>query len=529
MSLLNIKNLSVRFSPAGRPVVDAVQGISFSVQPKETLALVGESGSGKSVTAFSILKLLPYPMASHPSGEILFDNQNLLDFSDQQLRNIRGRRIGMIFQEPMTALNPLHTISKQIAETVRLHLGYSKKQTLERVKELLELVEFSEGITRLNAYPHQLSGGQRQRVMIAMALACNPDLLIADEPTTALDVTIQAGIVKLLQKLQAELGMSMLLISHDLSMVKHLAHQVAVMHHGKIVESGCTHDVFSAPKHEYTQRLIACEPTDSPEPLAKNAPTLLEASNLRVAFENRALFSFKKIPPKVAVNQVSLSLKQGETLGVVGESGSGKSTLAFAILRLVGSSGKVVFLGEELPKSLKLMRSLRKDLQIIFQDPFSSLNPRFSIFDVVCEGLKVHDSNLANERLRQRAEKALEQVGLRAELLDRYPHELSGGQRQRVAIARALVLNPKLVILDEPTSALDRSIQADILDLLRKLQKDLGLSFIFISHDLKVVRAMAHRMIVMHQGQIVEQGESQEIFENPQHVYTKTLLSAVLE
>ncbi len=529
MSLLNIKNLSVRFSPSGRPVVDAVQGVSFSVQPKETLALVGESGSGKSVTAFSILKLLPYPMASHPSGEIIFDNQNLLDLSDQQLRNIRGRRIGMIFQEPMTALNPLHTISKQIAETVRLHLGYSKKQALERVKELLELVEFTEGITRLDAYPHQLSGGQRQRVMIAMALACNPDLLIADEPTTALDVTIQAGIVKLLQKLQADLGMSMLLISHDLSMVKHLAHQVAVMHHGKIVECGSTHDVFRAPKHEYTQRLIACEPTGSPEPLAKNVSTQLEVSNLRVAFENKALFSFKKIPPKVAVNQVSLSLKQGETLGVVGESGSGKSTLAFAILRLVGSSGKVVFLGKELPKSLKLMRSLRKDLQIIFQDPFSSLNPRFSILDVVCEGLKIHESNLPKDALQQRAEKALEQVGLQAELLSRYPHELSGGQRQRVAIARALVLNPKLVILDEPTSALDRSIQADILDLLRKLQKDLHLSYIFISHDLKVVRAMAHRMIVMHQGQIVEQGKSQEIFEKPQHAYTKTLLNAVLE
>lgn len=529
MSLLNVKNLSVRFSPSGRPVVDAVQGVSFSVAPKETLALVGESGSGKSVTAFSILKLLPYPMASHPSGEILFDNQNLLNISDADIRQIRGRKIGMIFQEPMTALNPLHTISKQIAETVRLHLGYSKKQSLERVKELLELVEFSEGLKRLDAYPHQLSGGQRQRVMIAMALACNPDLLIADEPTTALDVTIQASIVKLLQKLQADLGMSMLLISHDLGMVKHLAHQVAVMHLGKIVESGSANEVLNAPKHPYTQRLIACEPKGEADPIDKKASVQLEAHDLSVHFENRSLFSFKKLPPKVAVDKVSLSLKEGETLGIVGESGSGKSTLAFAILRLVSSKGKVVFLGKELPASLKLMRLLRKDLQIIFQDPFGSLNPRFSIFDVVCEGLRVHEANLDQKVLQQKAKLALEQVGLNAAFLERYPHELSGGQRQRVAIARALVLNPKLVILDEPTSALDRSIQADILDLLRDLQKNYHLSYIFISHDLKVVRAMAHRMIVMCQGKIVEQGDAHEIFENPQHKYTKALLNAVLE
>lgn len=529
MSLLTIKNLSVRFSPPGRPVVDAVQGVNFAIRPRETMALVGESGSGKSVTAFSILKLLPYPMASHPSGEILFDGQNLLELSDKQLRQIRGRRIGMIFQEPMTALNPLHTIQKQIAETLRLHLGYSKDKALERVKELLELVEFPEGISRLDAFPHQLSGGQRQRVMIAMALACNPDLLIADEPTTALDVTIQAGIIKLLQKLQADLGMSMLLISHDLSMVKHLAHQVAVMHLGKIVEAGSVNEVLGNPKHPYTQRLIACEPKGTPKPVEKNALVQLEVSNIKVAFENKSLFSLKKFPPKIAVNKVSLSLKKGETIGIVGESGSGKSTLAYGILRLVSSSGKIVFLGKELPNTLKLMRPIRRDLQIIFQDPFGSLNPRFSIFDVVCEGLKVHEGNLSVDTLRIRAEKALEQVGLNAEFLDRYPHELSGGQRQRVAIARALVLNPKLVILDEPTSALDRSIQADILDLLRQLQRDLHLSYIFISHDLKVVRAMAHRMIVMHQGEIVEEGDSEQIFNTPAHEYTKILLNAVLD
>lgn len=529
MSLLTINNLSVRFAPPGRQVVDAVKGISFCVPPKETVALVGESGSGKSVTAFSILKLLPYPMASNPTGEILFDGQDLLKLPDPKLREIRGRRIGMIFQEPMTALNPLHTISKQIAETIRLHLGLSKEKALLRVKELLELVEFPEGIDRLDAYPHQLSGGQRQRVMIAMALACKPDLLIADEPTTALDVTIQAGIIKLLQKLQSELGMSMLLISHDLSMVKRLANQVIVMHHGKIVEEGAVKEVFESPKHEYTKRLIACEPSGMADPIAKNAPELLSANDMMVSFENRSLFRLKKLPPKIAVNGVSLSLKKGETLGVVGESGSGKSTLAYGILRLVSARGKIIFLGKELPSTFKEMRPLRRDLQIIFQDPFGSLNPRFSIFDVVCEGLKIHESALSLEMLRNRAEKVLEQVGLNAQFLDRYPHELSGGQRQRVAIARALVLNPKVVVLDEPTSALDRSIQADILDLLRNLQKQLKLSYIFISHDLKVVRAMAHRMIVLHQGKIVEEGESEHIFNAPQHSYTQALLSACLD
>lgn len=529
MSLLNVKNLSVRFSPAGRPHVDAVQGISFSIAPKETLALVGESGSGKSVTAFSILRLLPYPMANHPTGEILFNNKNLLTISDADIREIRGHKIGMIFQEPMTALNPLHTISKQIAETVRLHLGYSKRQALVRVKELLELVEFSEGIKRLDAYPHQLSGGQRQRVMIAMALACNPDLLIADEPTTALDVTIQASIVKLLQKLQADLGMSMLLISHDLGMVKHLAQQVAVMHQGKIVETGGAKHVFSSPNHPYTKRLIACEPAGFPEPLKQKSSIQLDVRDLRVRFQNQKLFSLKKFPPKIAVDNVSLFLKEGETLGVVGESGSGKSTLAFAILRLINSTGKIVFLNQELPATLKEMRHLRKDLQIIFQDPFSSLNPRFSIVEVVCEGLRVHEVNLDSALLYQRAQQALEQVGLNATFLERYPHELSGGQRQRVAIARALVLKPKLVILDEPTSALDRSIQADILNLLSRLQKKHQLSYIFITHDLKVVRVMAHRMLVMHQGKIVEQGNAHDIFEKPQHVYTKALLDAALE
>lgn len=526
MNLLEVKNLSVRFAPMGRPVVDAVQGISFAIQPKQTLALVGESGSGKSVSAFSILRLLLYPMASHPSGEIIFGNKDLLKIPDSGIRQIRGRRIGMIFQEPMTALNPLHTIEKQIAETIQLHLGFSKTKTLERVKELLDLVEFSEGAKRLGAYPHELSGGQRQRVMIAMALACNPDLLIADEPTTALDVTIQAAIVKLLQKLQAELGMSMLLISHDLGMVRHLAHNVAVMYNGKIVESGEVDDVFKNPQHDYTKRLINAEPKGVPPSIPHGSKEQLKIDDIRVAFERKPLFSFKKLSAKVAVDHISFVLNQGETLGVVGESGSGKSTLAYAILRLIGSSGRVVFQGQELPKGLKKMLPWRKDLQIIFQDPFGSLNPRFSILDVVCEGLRVHAKNLSAKEMRSLAAYALEQVGLNSTFLERFPHELSGGQRQRVAIARALVLKPKLVILDEPTSALDRSIQLDILDLLRQLQRDYGLSYIFISHDLKVVKVMAHRVIVMRDGKIVEENTAEHLFSNPQNPYTQNLLNS---
>lgn len=528
MNLLEVKNLAVRFAPSGRPVVDAVRGVSFSIKPRQTLALVGESGSGKSVSAFAILRLLPYPMASHPSGQIIFEQQDLLAVPEVRLRQVRGRRIAMIFQEPMSALNPLHTIEKQISETIRLHLGFSKARTRERVKELLELVEFHEGVQRLDALPHQLSGGQRQRVMIAMALAANPDLLIADEPTTALDVTIQASIVRLLQKLQSDLGMAMLLISHDLAMVKHLAHEVAVMHHGKIVESGNVTEVFQAPQHDYTKRLIDAEPKGAPRPVPLDSKVQLQAEDVRVVFESRPLFGFKKPSVKIAVNQVSFTINQGETLAIMGESGSGKSTLAYAILRLISARGRVVFEGVELPRTLKQMLPFRKDLQIIFQDPFGSLNPGFSIFDVVCEGLRVHAANLPREDMRKLAASAMEQVGLSANFLERYPHELSGGQRQRVAIARALVLKPKLVILDEPTSALDRSIQADILDLLRNLQKEHDLSYVFISHDLKVIRAMAHRVIVMRHGAIVEQESVQQLFDHPKHLYTKTLMDSCL-
>lgn len=527
MDLLKINNLKVSFKNLGRPEVQAVKGISFELKQKETLALVGESGSGKSVTAYSILRLLP-SIATHPSGEIFFQNENLLSLNDQLIRSIRGKKIGMIFQEPMSALNPLHNIEKQIAEPLILHFAINKKQAKENVKELLQMVGFEEGIKRLDALPHQLSGGQRQRVMIAMALACKPDLLIADEPTTALDVTIQAGIVELLKKLQQDLGMAMLLISHDLGIVKNLAHNVAVMHEGLIVEQGSVSDVINSPKHDYTIRLLNAEPKNFEKLPINNNENIISATNLNVSFSQDSLFGFKKHLTKIAVKNACLSVAKGETLGVVGESGSGKSTLAYALLRLVKSEGKVVFLNNELPKSIKEMRPYRKHLQIIFQDPFGSLNPRFSILEIVCEGLKVHEKNLNAKALEEKASEALLQVGLDKTFINRYPHELSGGQRQRVAIARALVLRPCLLVLDEPTSALDRSIQKDVLELLYKLQMEHKLSYIFISHDLKVVKCVSHRIMVMHNGEIVESNSADEIFNNPQMEYTKKLISAVL-
>lgn len=526
MELLNVNNLRVNFSAPDGAAFEAVKGVDCSINKGETLALVGESGSGKSVTAFSILRLLPNS-ATHPSGEIFFKGQNLLTIDEKSIRQIRGKKIGMIFQEPMSALNPLHSIEKQISETLLLHNQFNKTQVLERVKQLLVLVEFEEGLKRLDSLPHQLSGGQRQRVMIAMALACNPELLIADEPTTALDVTIQASIVKLLNKLQKELGMAMLLISHDLGIVRHLAQRVAVMHKGLIVEQGLMQRVFNAPNHEYTKRLLDAEPEDFKKEIMSDKETLIKSDHLTVSYVNKSLFGFKKIS-KIAVKDVSISLYKGETIGVVGESGSGKSTLAYAILRLVNSSGKVIFLGKELPSNLKEMRPFRKNIQIIFQDPFSSLNPRFSILEIVCEGLRVHEKKLSIKDLHTKAAEALKQVGLEEEFLYRYPHELSGGQRQRVAIARALVLQPKVLVLDEPTSALDRSIQKDVLKLLNELQQQYKLSYIFISHDLKVVKCMAHRIMVMYQGQVIEQGKSEDIFANPKMEYTKNLLNAVM-
>ncbi|MEI8295159.1 MAG: ABC transporter ATP-binding protein [Alphaproteobacteria bacterium] len=529
MTLLSVSNLSVQFRKNHQPICDAVTAVSFTLNQGDTLALVGESGSGKTITALSILGLLPYPMAHHPSGSILFEGQELLNASEKKLQQIRGNRIAMIFQEPMTALNPLHTIEQQIQEVLFLHKNLNKAEAHARVIELLQLVGFRDGVKRLNAYPHQLSGGQRQRVMIAMALACEPTLLIADEPTTALDVTIQAEILKLIQDLQQQFGMALLLISHDLGMVAKMASRIAVMRHGEIVEQGTSTSILKNPQHPYTQHLIAAEPRGHPAPLQSNAPLVLQATNIRVSFQARRRWLQKKTPDVWAVDNVSLAIKQGETLGVVGESGSGKSTLAYALLRLLPCSGEINF-ENHLLHQLKTrdLRPLRQKMQIIFQDPFSSLNPRLSVGQIIAEGLEVHERHLTATERQQKVVNILREVDLHQDVYHRYPHEFSGGQRQRIAIARALVLNPRLLILDEPTSALDRSVQAEVIDLLRRLQEKHRITYLFISHDLKVVRAMSHRLIVMQQGQVVETGTTEEIYTQPQHPYTQRLLAAAL-
>lgn len=530
MNLLEINNLSVRFSRLSHPDFDAVRGVSFKINQGETLAIVGESGSGKSVTAHSILGLLPYPAATHPSGSILFEGQELLNKGENFLRKYRGNDIGIIFQEPMTALNPLHSIEKQIQEVLFVHRHMSKEAARRRVIELLDLVGFKDGANRLNALPHQLSGGQRQRVMIAMALACEPKLLIADEPTTALDVTIQAGIIKLLKQLQQQFNMGLLLISHDLSMVSQIADNIAVMRRGKIVEMGSTPQILTTPTHPYTQALVAAEPSGAPEPLPANSQKILNASDIRVIFGTKKGFFTKSQEIVRAVDGISLDLSEGETVGIVGESGSGKSTLAYSILRLVESTGTVVFMGQEIQDyTVKQLRPLRARMQIVFQDPFSSLNPRLSVGQIISEGLTVHQKNLGPAEIEAAVIDILKEVGLPEEIRFRYPHEFSGGQRQRISIARALILKPKLLILDEPTSALDRSIQAEVIDLLRSLQKRHKLSYLFISHDLKVVQAMSHRILVMRQGKMVELGSADQIINNPQTEYAKTLKRAAFE
>ncbi len=532
MTLLKIDNLSVAFKQANGDNVLAAHGVSFELNQGETLALVGESGSGKSVTALSILGLLPYPQASHPTGSIQFRGQELLHESESVLRKLRGSEIGFIFQEPMTALNPLHTIEKQIAEPLEVHLGLTKTQAKERVIDLLKLVGFEDGIERLNAFPHQLSGGQRQRVMIAMALACEPKLLIADEPTTAVDVTIQASILELIQSLQSRFQMGLLLISHDLGMVAKMAKRIAVMRSGEIVETGDTAEVLKNPEHPYTKHLIDSEPSGTPTPLSPRAETVLKASDICVSFKKQRPW-FSKGPEKFinAVDKVSLELKRGETLGIVGESGSGKSTLAYTLLRLQESqAGKIVFNGVNLHAlTMKQLRPLRQSMQIIFQDPFGSLNPRLSVAQIIAEGLVVHNAKLTPEQIDHRVADSMHEVGLEPDWRHRYPHEFSGGQRQRVAIARALILQPKLVVLDEPTSALDRSIQAEIIALLRGLQEKHLLSYLFISHDLKVVRAMSHRIIVMKDGHIVEEGDIDRIFNHPTTAYTQALIKAAFD
>lgn len=525
-TLLAVKDLSVAFTQGGKTSA-AVNKVSFDIRKGETVALVGESGSGKSVSALSVLKLLPYPAASHPSGEILFRGQDLLHASDKEMRKVRGNEISMIFQEPMTSLNPLHTVERQISEILKIHRGMSDTAARARVLELMTQVGIREPETRLNSYPHQLSGGQRQRVMIAMTLANEPELLIADEPTTALDVTVQAQILKLLKDLQAERGMAMLFITHDLGIVEKFADRVCVMTNGEIVEQGEVREIFANPQHAYTKHLLAAEPKGSPPQQDDSKPVVIEADDLKVWFPIKRGFMRKTVGHVKAVDGIDVRVREGQTLGIVGESGSGKTTLGLALLRMISSTGRISFKGQDIQEnSWKEMRPLRRDIQIVFQDPFGALSPRMSVADIVGEGLQVHFPSLTAEERDNKVARALEEVGLNAETRHRYPHEFSGGQRQRISIARAMVLEPKFVMLDEPTSALDMSVQAQVVDLLRDLQKAHGLAYLFISHDLKVVRALANEVVVMRQGKVVESGEADEIFDRPKTDYTKALMAA---
>ncbi len=527
--LLSVKDLSVQFSQDGKTAL-AVDHINFDILPGETVALVGESGSGKSVSALSILKLLPYPAASHPSGQIIFDGKDTLTASDKTLREIRGNDITMIFQEPMTSLNPLHTIERQIGEILSLHKGMGESEARSRTLELLNQVGIQQPERRLNAYPHQLSGGQRQRVMIAMALANEPKLLIADEPTTALDVTVQAQILKLMKSLQESHNLSMLFITHDLGIVRKIADRTCVMQHGKIVEQGKTADIFKNPQAPYTRHLLSAEPSGQPPETDETLPMVLEGNDIRVWFPIKKGFMRRVVDYVKAVDGIDVKLREGQTLGVVGESGSGKTTLGLALTRLISSEGTIVFLGEQIDEhSFKSMRKFRDRMQIVFQDPYGSLSPRMSIAEIVAEGLRIHAPHLSASERDDRVKKALAETGLDPETRHRYPHEFSGGQRQRIAIARAIVLEPKFIMLDEPTSALDMSVQAQVVDLLRDIQKRRNLSYLFISHDLKVVRALANEVIVMKNGTVVEQGPATQIFDAPRTDYTKALMAAAFE
>ena len=527
--LLTVEDLSVAFHQGGKTQL-AVDRVSFSIGRGEVVALVGESGSGKSVTANSILKLLPYPAASHPSGRILFKGQDLLTAAEPALRQVRGNDITMIFQEPMTSLNPLHSVERQIGEILELHQLMPQAEIRARIVSLLAEVGIRDPERRLAAYPHELSGGQRQRVMIAMALANRPDLLIADEPTTALDVTVQAQILALLKGLKDRHGMSMLFITHDLGIVRKFADRVCVMTHGRIVESGPVADIFARPQHEYTRHLLAAEPRGAPPPADPAAQPVLEGRDIKVWFPIKAGFLRRTVDHVKAVDGVDVTVRAGQTVGIVGESGSGKTTLGLALTRMIASRGEILFRGENIAShGFSQMRPLRREIQIVFQDPFGSLSPRMSIADIIGEGLKVHARDKSAEERDRLVCQVLEEVGLDTATRWRYPHEFSGGQRQRIAIARAMVLKPRFVMLDEPTSALDMSVQAQVVDLLRDLQKRHDLAYLFISHDLKVVKALANHVVVMRGGKVVEQGPSTELFAAPREDYTRALMAAAFD
>lgn len=526
-NLVTVKNLSIDFkTPSG--VFNAVRDINFTLKKGKTLALVGESGSGKSITALSILKLLPQS-AHYPTGSVFVEGQDILNSSEDVMRAVRGNRVGIIFQEPMTSLNPLHTIERQIAEVLFLHQQMSKKDAYERVLSLMDLVGLSNMKNRLNAFPHELSGGQRQRVMIAMAIANDPEILIADEPTTALDVTVQAQILDLLKDLQQKMGMAILLISHDFGVVKHMAHEICVMKSGDMVEAGSAKQVLTKPKHAYTKMLLSSVPKGSPRDYDAFAKPLLTADEMKVYFTREKNFFGKPLSFVKAVDNISFDLRPGETLGIVGESGSGKTTLANAILGLLPAKGRVRFEDDDLLRiSKKRLRELRSDIQIVFQDPYGALSPRLSVAQIIAEGLLIHEQHLNAEQRDLRVVDIMAEVGLDPETRHRYPHEFSGGQRQRISIARAMILKPKLVVLDEPTSALDLTVQSQIIDLLRDLQKKYGLAYIFISHDLAVVRVLSHNVIVMQNGVVVETGDVNKIFDAPEKKYTKILIEAAL-
>ena len=527
--LLTINDLSVSFG-RGAGELKAVTSMHLQIEKGQIVALVGESGSGKTVTALSVTRLLPYPLAWHPGGSIKFDSQELMDATEPEMRAIRGNRISMIFQEPLNSLNPLHSVEKQIKEVLHLHKRMSDGKARERVEELLDLVGMPEASSRLHAMPHEFSGGQQQRFMIAMALANEPELLIADEPTTALDVTVQAQVLKLLKELTERFNMGLLLITHDLGIVRRLADHVYVMKDGRLSENNETEALFSFPSEKYTQQLLAADPSGKPDPVPAEAKKILAANGIKVWFPIKRGVIRRTIGHIKAVDGINLILREGQTLGVVGESGSGKSTLGRALLRLENSRGEIHFMGHDIQNyGWKEMLSLRRELQIVFQDPFGSMSPRMSVFQVVEEGLLVHGLGVSYRDRRQLVGEALEEVDIDISTMDRYPHEFSGGQRQRICVARALALKPKFIVLDEPTSSLDMSVQAQIINLLRHLQNKHKIAYVFISHDLRVVRALAHNLIVIRRGIVVEQGTADEVFDNPKNAYTQALMKAALQ